>query len=287
MMLCQAPTALGPAHTQVPPVFLNHVVIVVDSATYRAVAGSDLLRREFAGFEQRTTTPASGRTYSATYLYGQHTYIEFFQPFSGAPRVGIGQIALGVEERGAEHAVMERLAADGQHLVYYSLATRRRGAEDVPWAYDVTWLPDSEPARVPWFVWSVMEYHPEFLHRWYPDLPTDSAGVSRAAARAREWKPHGYLGDVVGVTFALDSADAQLFALALSAMGYAVNREADTLRARGPEIEFVLVPVRDGRRGALALRLALRRPKAGKRVYTFGASSVLRFGDGPTAIWTF
>jgi hypothetical protein len=58
-------------------VVLNHFLIVVDSTTYQAILGSEILNSDFAySYEKKL------RSYSGTYIIGQDNYIEIFHPKS-------------------------------------------------------------------------------------------------------------------------------------------------------------------------------------------------------------
>ena len=59
-----------------PPVLFNHLYVVLDEKTYRAVLGSDFLRTAFPGFERRASTTAAGEKWSGAYFYcgtGEYT----------------------------------------------------------------------------------------------------------------------------------------------------------------------------------------------------------------------
>ena len=65
------------AQTQDCSVLLNHFLIVVDSTTYQAILGSEILNSDFAyGHEKKL------KSYSGIYVFGQDNYIEIFHPKS-------------------------------------------------------------------------------------------------------------------------------------------------------------------------------------------------------------
>jgi len=80
--LCaQSPSAL-------PPVYFNHVTIYVDPAVYAAIASAPVLD-ELAGFNESTTQSQRDEVrfiYSALYIRGQHTYLEFMKAANDPPR---------------------------------------------------------------------------------------------------------------------------------------------------------------------------------------------------------
>ncbi len=288
---CNVPPPLVADPTPVPG--LSHAMVTVDSATYRAIVASPFLRDELGVFETRTTMREGGRVYSGTYLYGRETYLEIQQSAPGGPREGLGQLYLGTDAEGDLHRVMARVVARGGGPVTYAFAIRRRDGEDVPWFHSARVLPvPYGPRGTPsgedaLFRLFLLEWHPDYLRRWMPDLPADSAGVSRAAYLARQWRPDRYLRDIIGVTYALDSAETASLASRLTSLGYDVREERDTVQAVTAGFTVTVVPATLGRHGLVMLRLALQRPKEGERVYRFGPRSELRFGSGREATWTF
>ena len=283
---CTAPPPIA-APDPNPSFGLSHVYVAVDSATYADIAASAFLRNEMGAFETRTTRRLSGATYSGTYLYGRQTYVELQHPDSTRAS-DLGQLYLGTDRRGDIHRAAERLV---QHGVPTSLEmnTRGRGAENVPWSYAINVQPDADELSMPLnkvrFMMFVIEWHADFLRRWFPDIPAERAGMSRAEYLAPLWKPDRYLRDVVGVTFALDSAETETFATRIAALGYAVRRARGDVQASGPNVTINVVPASRTRHGTLALRFSLNRPKRGDTTYTIGTSTLAVSGD--TAVWTF
>src|SRR5690242_19117475 len=66
-----------------PPVYFNHLYLVLDDKTYRAVQGSDFLRSAFPGRERRATLTAAGESWSGAYFYCQDNYLEIFGSGNG------------------------------------------------------------------------------------------------------------------------------------------------------------------------------------------------------------
>src|SRR5579872_3481408 len=67
----------------VPPVFINHLTIIVPSPVYAQFRQSLFLRNELGDFQERTNTAQIGErgsyTYGGIYILGQHTYMELFE----------------------------------------------------------------------------------------------------------------------------------------------------------------------------------------------------------------
>lgn len=284
-----------------PLIFLNHLLVTVDSATYAAVGRSDFLRDTLAGFEQRTTFREGGRSYTATYLYGQHTYFELFQP-DAARTIGRSGLALGVDRAGEIAAVRARLltlAGNDSSRVPQNTNTRqqkdRQGVGTTPWYISTAVLPlprarsVTDAIQPALFMW-VMEFHPEFLERWAPDNAAAKLApgypVSRAAVRSIEYRPERLLADVIDATFALDSAESADILSELAALGYKITRQgAGRAEAVGPDVTFHVEPSDAVHRGLVALAFALNRPVRAAE-YSFGARSRLVI-EGRRASWTF
>lgn len=64
------------AQTQDCSVVLNHFLIVVDSNTYQAILGSEILNSDFAYAFERN------KNWEGIYIFGQDNYIEIFHPKS-------------------------------------------------------------------------------------------------------------------------------------------------------------------------------------------------------------
>lgn len=271
----------GAVAAEPPPplaVYLNHVYLVLDGETYEAIAGSDFVRRELAGFEQRTTT-AGGMSWTGTYLYGEETYVELFGP-GGVAGVGRGGVIFGVDRPGELERVRARLAAELGEEPPVLERRRVKGEEPIPWFRMTGYYDPGDVLGV-----GVMEYERGYLGAWYGDGEAAATDVSRRQNRARDYKPERLLDDVTGVTVAVPAAERARLLAQLEAFGYRLEVAGDGHLASGPGVHLRIVPASDERRGVVELELALRRPWQGERELRFGRS-VLAF-DGRTATWTF
>ena len=282
-----------------PPIFLNHLFVTVDSVTYAAVGSSAFLRDTLAAFEQRTTFREGGRSYTATYLYGRHTYFELFQ--NDATRaLGRSGLALGVDRTGEIGVARGRLLAlvgGDSSRVPQNINTRQQqdrptvGA--VPWYISTTVLPPTrsvtEATQPALFMW-VMEFHPDFLKRWAPENSAAKVAlgypVSRAAVRSIEYRTERLLDDVMEATFALEPGESAEILSQLAALGYEITREGPgRADAFGPAVTIRVEPSHADHRGLVALEFTLNRPLPAAE-YRFGARSRLVI-KGRRAHWTF
>ncbi len=204
-----------------PAVFLNHFYVVVDAGTYAAVQASGLMTGEFAPFEKRTTTRNDTR-YTGIYWYGRRTYFELFEPGAQGPA-------------GASTAVKQAwdrvLGPAGAGPV-----TRKTEADEVPW-FEMTYAREVPGLRV----W-LMEYHRDFLARFYPAL-TGARSVERSDVLDRYVAKIGQGGkreaallrDVTGLRVALSRESRDALATQLRAAGWTPREEGGALVAEDPE----------------------------------------------------
>ncbi len=268
-LLSAGASAAGP-----PTVFLNHFFVVVDAATYRALQDSSFVTSAFAPFEKRTTS-RNDQTYTGVYWYGRHTYFEVFEPDAQGP-VGASGVAFGVEGAGESGAVKaawtEALGGADSGLI-----TRKTETGEAPW-FEMTSAKTAPGALRVW----LMEYHADFLARFYPDL-TPARGISRAEVLDRYVAKIGrsaeretaLVKDVTRLELALEPAERETLLKHLRAEGWSVQEEKDGVALRGPEGVLLRVSAAAaGRRGITEVIFSLQ-GKAEPRTDTLG-SAVLR-----------
>lgn len=273
------PTPLASARAAV---YLNHLYLVVDSATYADVRASSFLREELAGVVESTLHAGDGESWTGTYIFGAQTYIELFPPGVMGPERRSG-LAYGVEETGALRGVEARLTAIREGSVATDFRTRIRDGDTIPWFHSV-WVEYGETA--PTLTTWAMEYHAEYLRRLYPDIRPEDDGITRRQYLARSFDPDRLLDEVVGATVALEPKEAERFTRELTALGFAVRGDGAERIATGPDVQLRIVPASAGAGGIVELRLRLlRRTEASE--HRFGPRSVLRIQPDATATWTF
>lgn len=268
-----------------PTVYLNHFFVVVDATTYSTLQDSAFVTSDFAPFEKRTTS-RNDKTYTGIYWYGRHTYFEVFEPEAQGP-VGASGVALGVEGAGESSAVKAAWAtALGEADT--GLITRKTETGEAPW-FEMTSAQTAEGALRVW----LMEYHGDFLARFYPDL-TPARGISRAEVLDRyvakigrsALRERALVKDVVGLELALEPAERDRLSKHLRAVGWSVEEEKDAVALRGPEGVFLRVSAAaPGRRGITEAIFSLQ-AKAEPRTSRLGSAVLeiepdrarLRFG---------
>ena len=256
------------------PIPLNHFFVVLPKDAYDAIRNSEFMTKTFAPFEARTTA-RNDQTYTGIYFYGRKTYFEFFEPEAQGP-VGASGLALGVDSSGhvaaLESAWKKALGGAQQGPV-----TRKTETGEAPW-FEMVSGAGQGPALRLWF----MEYHPDFLARWYPAL-SSARGVTRAEVLDRYVAKIGrsadreeaLLGNVTGLTLALDPPDRNALVAHLRASGWVVADTDDGgAEGRGPESVRIVVGPKKTVGGIVGVAFALQKsvPKA---TYPFGSSVTL------------
>jgi len=276
---------------------LNHFFMVTDPVTYSEMQASTYLTREFAPFEKRTTA-RNDTTYTGIYFYGRSTYFELFEP-GAQGSLGTSGIAFGVETPGGSAGI--RTAWDkALGGATTTRITRRTEKDEVPW-FQMTYAEGGRPAHPPngppvFSSW-LMEYEPDFLARWYPDL-TPARSIARSDVLDRYVTKIGQavlrndflMKDVVGLTLALPDAQRDPLLRQLAASGYTARARKGITIVQGPEVALRFVPVTGARRGVIEVEFALQRPvgkseeRFGKAVLALdGERAFLRFGAGEAA----
>jgi hypothetical protein len=279
---CAVSRQQAPAPTQVPPVYLNHLSLVLDRQTYDDILHSDFLRDQFAGFSNITTVDGEGQSWTGTYIWGEHTYIELLAPF-GDFSVGDVGIGLGVEQEGRIDTIYNIFKDLFGERATKDLRRRRTGEKEIPWFYEVSVEYGDESSD---FVDWVMEYHRDYLKERYPDAESGENGITRRQALLRSFKSERYLEDVYEVTVALSEKQASQFVYELRALGYKVEERGGRRECIGPDIRFVVIPRSPSAAATTGLKLRLLHAKEGQEVFRFGSKSELTL-QGRQATWIF
>ncbi len=179
-----------------PPVYFNHLYVVLDDKTYRAIQGSDFLQIAFPGKEKRSTLTAAGETWSGTYFYCQDNYLEFFGsgngPVTGSAsqsghwqagaQEGWAGLAFSTDQPGGVNAIRQALRGAFGYEPFYELRKMQAGDKTINWFYHVKL---AEPLGLGSFDSWVMEYHPDVFA--YKGIPLPPAGELSRLAYLSPW----------------------------------------------------------------------------------------------------
>ena len=174
-----------------PPVAFNHLYLVLDDKTYRAIIASDYLRVAFPGVERRSTLTAAGETWSGTYYYCQNSYLEFFgassSPWTHASgrgghwepgaQEGWAGLAFSTPQPGGAGLARQAMRAAFDYTPHCELRQLRTANASINWFH---MLRLSERLSLGSFESWLMEYHPDiFAHKGLP-LPASGELTTRA-----------------------------------------------------------------------------------------------------------
>ncbi len=273
-----------------PPVYLNHVYLVLDTETFRAADASEYLRTEFAPFERRTTKSGDD-SWTGLYYYGESTYFEFLSadPARNRP-VGQSGVAFGIEEGGGSGPVREALDGLGLGPARTLERPRETAGKMVPW-FKMTGFEPKDPILVSW----VMEYSPSFLKDWHPELRPGLSGITRKAvleryqAKAALTVPpkDPLLKNVTAFRLALESGRAAAFGKELAALGFRREAKDTGVSWLGPDVRIDVVVGTSGAQGIAAIEMALTRKPEEAKVVTFSESTRLSVRTDGTASFLF
>lgn len=282
-----SPSAAQIPSGEVPPPFsVNHVGCVVEQATIDAVASSEFLTNEFANVMPFEAATSEGESWSNHTIWGELTYIEFLTPES-ADQLGLEMgdcfLALHAEEAGGVQWLADQMSArypESNPRVRFREFVR--GAEQIPWAYLVTFDYDSGASR--FGVWAT-EYHPQFKHRMAPAQYPEPGDISRLRKGPRvAFHAEKYFRDVAGLQVAVSALRRSQLVELFSLIGMTPEDRGASTVWKGKDFEVEVAVAPDSPDFALrAVRLDLTRPKTGQRAYQFGPSARLRFGERAVA----
>ena len=270
------------------PVFLNHVYMVPDLATYEALRASPFLR-ELAVMEERTTHRGD-LSYTGLYLYGETTYFEFLKP---DPSIGFAPgatgVAFGVEVPGG----LARMAAALEAAGVTTFAGKRTrdlpaaetgGGEQVPW-FDILGIQGATTTqRLQLFA---MEYDPAFLERWNPRADGLAGRIDRAAVLARYADVIGApaqpaLADIAWLSIAGDEREYARCVQVAAALGHGVHdrlQHVEGLHHQGPGFSWLAAGELERPGGLMGFAVRLSRPVELPEPLDFGQIELRRYHD--------
>ena len=266
----------------VPPVFLNHVQMVLPSPVYAEIRRSPFLKNEFSALDEHASTAQrdglGAYTYTGIYLFGRHTYLECFETGtvsrpgeSGPWQAGVVGFNLGIDDRSQLPLLRDRFAAEAGEPARIDIT--RRGTTNLP-SYDSFSLASQKTYNAPGIDVSAI------VKAYYADR------ITLDKQRDKIYAPDRLLKDVTAATVTVNEAELKNILELFRACGYAIRKEGEKQIASGPEVTFTLLPEKPNTPRILALDLSLNREKTGEQTYKFSANSELQF-HGNSAKWTF
>jgi hypothetical protein len=257
--LVLAPAARAAGAQPPPQVYLSHLYVVLDPASYDAILASPAIH-SLAETRQEHVDASNG-SWTGIYITAKHTYIELFSskqppPESGEGRTGVG---LQVETSGGVQAVADRLRPSFGSRAKLDEEKFKQEDGRMVRAFSIVEVEAGEtPSALE--LW-VMENDPAFLRAKHPEARIDDP-LTRLRYNAWHYEPKLALEDIVGVRAALVPAEMAELEIQLRASGWAIERRGDGFVARGPDLTFDIVPA--GKRAGIR-ELSLRMSHAVSR----------------------
>jgi hypothetical protein len=265
-----------------PEVYLNHLYIVLDKQTYDDIGASEFMRNEFAAFKQETTVSDGSASWTGTYIYGEQTYLEFFNSeYETDLKQGMSGIAFGVEETDAIKLIQNQLNQVGGK-VESVLRTVEINERQVPWFYKLHIEYPNEILKLDRWM---MEYHQDYLRERRSNFKAEENGITRKQYLMRTYKPERYLKNIFEITVALSQKEANRFVKELEAFKFKIETRGAKKVCVGSDIKLIITQQTETE-GIKEVKLTLSRKKKGQKIYKFGGRSALRF-NGKMATWTF
>jgi len=265
--------------TQMTPVFLSQVYVVVDAASYKAIRASDAIQALASAQEERVSASHGGWT--GFYIVGRQTAIEILAASAEGDPTRPGQSGIGLAYGDAANGpVLEKRLRAALGNRANVARSRMRTSDLVPWLDEIDVDGGESGTLSTWFI----EMSPGFLVAQYPGSRSDH-GRSREQYFAAGFHPERLLDDVVGLSVALNPAETSLLVDELSLAGWTMTQDAGKTVMSGPDIAITILPA-GTRSGIREARLRLRHPAlrqvsplGNAELQLDGEAGSLSFGD--------
>lgn len=269
---------------------IDHVMVLLDEAAYRDVAGSAFLSEEFARLQRKDANSSVAGQYATLGVAGENTLIEIFGAAPGSMPM-VGGLVFSFEQPGSSPVARAALDQTGQVKYYHDLVRRAVPGRDEqqPWYHLISVdLGEASP-----FVLFLNEVTPEY-YTAIGARPSANGRFRRRdyldAVLGRRSDGTWLLRDLVGVTLTANADRARRIADALTALGYTETDDAGTRVLTGPDLTIRLVVGEPGAERVTEIRMALaagrRRPDTPAEL-RFGETSRLVIESDDTARWIF
>jgi len=267
------------------PLVLNHLEIVLDSATFADVKASPFLLGQFAAVD--TVENRSHEGFLGVRLFGKYNWITLGHPVRmGDERAAPGDVAIALSSE-APRAI-ESLTGDGHLMKLFTASGASEGGMATDYLRDYNTVarlagPDSTSRHTQF---EIMQYsaHTSARLAQVDSLPVTN--LSNARFLARYYDRHRLFEYLSGATLAIPVDDITKIASALERDSVTVLHEGEGAIIKLDGFTLHLIPPWGGA-GIKELRFALTREVTANPVYSFGPRSRLRFGPGPIAVWDF
>ncbi|MFC4698969.1 DUF5829 family protein [Glaciecola siphonariae] len=204
------------------PVAFNHMFHVLSPDDFAALKNSSFIQDTFAASEKRTTG-ADGQQWTGLYLYGEQSYVEFFEPvglkavMSNAEE-GLSGIAFSVDFAGQLSTLSDKLEARYSVNAFTRNKTLEN-KETIPW-FDYLFFSNDGLSDDFLLTHWVMEYKREYFDymKWGSsehDITRKSYLADKSAARKNK-----VLKDFTGLHLCLNASELRYYRKWFKALEY-------------------------------------------------------------------
>lgn len=267
-----------------PLLFLNHFFVVVDETTYQDIQDSAFLKDTFAVTQSRTTT-RNDAEYSGFYVYGENTYFEILTKSLNSWQSGF--ILSGDDEESLENVKHSALS---QLYISVDPVTREFEGEQIPWFFTAGNLGYPAASQLGF---GIMEYHPQYLSKYYPDIAPQSRGVSRREVLTRYAAIQGVsqhdrlLADVTGITIAAAPTERTALGRIFESLEFTSDFDSVEDSFTGNDFELKISSRPNSLSKITEVRLQLTREITEEVTLEFGDNSRLHISTNGVAFWSF
>ena len=211
---------------------------MLDSAAYNSIYNSVFFRNEFANIQKKTLQPGNNDSWTATYIFGQNTYLELFNN-GRDENDGLSGIAFCVETSGGVDSLYNKLKKKGISSFEKGLRTQKTETGESPWFYFLASAQrDSNSLLSTW----LMEYDFKFMKKKFPDLKPETINITRKLYNSDVYRKDLLLKDIIEIELALNQHDRDKFYNELKIYGYQIEQQGELLTAKGPAINIIMHP---------------------------------------------
>lgn len=291
MLLCLILAALPVTGDELPsdgrpPVFLNHVIVYIDSIAYAAVGSSDFMTSTFGYCKEKSVAADGGQSsWTGTYVIGENTAVEFFKIVK--PRnVGFSAMGFSVEAKGGVEALSDHLTDMGMTNFMRQMRRYEVNGVDMPANDFLAFIPEDTVTETLLSTF-VMEDQKEFILSMYSEMNPDSVDITRKCKNRKAYRPDLLLQDITEVELALIDYDYHKLTRELTSYGYQIEQTEEVIRAYGPDIQVILRPKSESQVGICRIRFSLTDKPYEEHEEVFSDKSKLVLNSDRSADWFF
>jgi hypothetical protein len=265
------------------PIYLNHLFITVDDATFASINDSSFVRDELANFVAKTTKTGSGEAWTGLYLHGSETYLEIFRASPTQSNLGESGIGFGVDKSGELKSVERRLRALFGSKVKSTLKTRLLNDQKAPWFHYL--FVESDEERIKTLDNWIMEYDKNYLTAFYPDKAMTADTTSRKIHQSFRFDKKKLMMDIKEISVELNEIEHAEFLSHLRAYNMQCTTSRFAAKCNGNAVSFMLDQT-EVSRGVTRIVFSLSQRLDSPRTYKFGPQSTLTL-QATSGVWTF